>query len=405
MEISHANRLFSSLCSDSKRAFEIGYWDGSRHTVGNGPVAARVIFRSKKALDALFSDPSMGFGEGYVSGEIEVEGDLGALLCEAFSKDLFSSLTLGDRVRLCWLKFRGRHSVSQCKRDVQAHYDKGNAFYSLWLDKEMNYSCAYFQDPEEPLEKAQERKNRHILRKVRLRPGERLLDIGCGWGALLSMAADEFGAEAVGLTLSEEQHRLASQRLAEKGLASRAQVRLQDYREVPSDEEGSYDKLVSVGMFEHVGKENLTTFFKQAHALLKEGGLFLLHTISRLRPRDTDPWICTYIFPGGYIPSIGETLEAASEAGFDLVDIEDLKYHYAITLSHWLQRFEGVRERVEEMMGPEFVRMWRLYLASSRTSFQCGDLHVSQFLFSKGRVDDLPLTRDWMHCKELEPPI
>lgn len=397
MEPADANRLFARLFGDAEPGFEVRYWDGTTGVVGIGPPAARVTFKSPRALDGLFSEPSLGFGEGYVRGEIEVEGELERLLCHAFSRDLFSSLSLGDKVRLCWLKFKGRHSVSQCKRDVQTHYDKGNDFYSLWLDSEMNYSCAYFQDPEESLEEAQARKNRHILRKLRLEEGERLLDIGCGWGALVSMAAREFGARCVGLTLSEEQHRLASERVSRKGLGDRVEIRLQDYREVPPQEEGSYHKLVSVGMFEHVGRENLSIFFRRAHALLRDGGLFLLHTISRLRPRDTDPWICTYIFPGGYIPSMGETIEAAAEAGFDLVDVEDLKYHYALTLTHWLRRFEAARERVEEMMGPEFVRMWRLYLASSKVSFQCGDLHVSQFLFSKGRWDHLPLTRGWMH--------
>ncbi len=399
MELNHAKRLFSSLFDDRKTGIEIRYWDGSNQTVGQGSVVVTVSFKRPEALNGLFSHPSLGFGEGYMRGEIEVEGDLEALLAAAFSKDIFSSLSLGDKVRLCWLKFRGRHSVSQCKKDVQTHYDRGNDFYRLWLDEEMNYSCAYFKDPSDSLEEAQRRKNLHILRKVRLKNGEKLLDIGCGWGTLVSLAASDFGASSVGITLSNEQYRLANHLLKEKGLEDKAEIRLQDYREVPDSEHGTYDKIVSVGMFEHVGKENYKIFFQKVFDLLKDKGLFLLHTISRLSPQDTDPWICTYIFPGGYIPSMSEALEAAHEAGFDLLDMEDLRRHYDLTLGHWLKRFEAVKDKVREMKGKEFVRMWRLYLASSRMSFRCGDLHVSQFLLSKGGADHLPWTRDWMHCR------
>jgi cyclopropane-fatty-acyl-phospholipid synthase len=380
----------------------IRFWDGSELMAGNvtegGPVA-EISFKSKEALARVFANPSLGFGEGYMRGDIEIEGSLEALLEYIFSKNLMESLGTGDKLRLCWLKLRGGHSIKHCKRDIQTHYDRGNSFYRLWLDSEMNYSCAYFETEADGLEEAQRRKNLHSLRKLRLKDSERLLDIGCGWGALVKMAARDFRAYAVGITLSRQQQQLASRRMEEEGLGDRAEIRLQDYREIPASEHGTYDKIVSIGMFEHVGREKYRTFFKKAARLLKDKGLFLLHTICRMVPEELDPWLSTYIFPGGYIPSMGQVLEAAAKEGFEILDIEDLRRHYDLTIGHWLDRFEGAASTIAEMKGKEFVRMWRLYLASSRMSFRSGGMHVCQFLFAKGRIaQELPLTRRWMHC-------
>jgi len=398
MDTSKAKRLFEEILTDKDPGILVRFWDGSEQRFGGRETAVVLTFKTRDVLQSILSNPSIGFGEAYTRGEIEIEGDLGVIIELAYSRDLFSRLSLGNKVRIYWFKLSGRHGINQCKMDVQSHYDRGNAFYSLWLDKAMNYSCAYFKDINEGLEEAQENKNLHILRKIRLGPGERLLDIGCGWGALIRLASIKFGARSVGLTLSREQKDYCEEKIREEGLKGVSEVRLQDYREVPKEEFGSYDKVVSVGMFEHVGREKYDCFFKRVYSFLKKEGLFLLHTISRMEPQDTDPWIYTYIFPGGYIPSIGQVLEAAHGAGFRLIDIEDLRRHYDLTIGHWLNRFEAARDRIRAMMGEEFVRMWRLYLVGARTSFRAGDMYVSQFLFSKGDVSSLPINRGWMHC-------
>ncbi|OCC16071.1 Cyclopropane-fatty-acyl-phospholipid synthase [Dissulfuribacter thermophilus] len=398
MEAKQAQKLFESLFDNDDPGILIKYWDGSSQRLGGEELKATISIKNPKVIDAIISDLSLGFGEAYMRGELEVEGDLGTLLYLAYSRDFFSRVSLGKKVRLCWLKFRGRHGINQCKRDIKTHYDRGNQFYRLWLDQDMNYSCAYFKTPDDSLEQAQLNKNLHVLHKLQLSPGERLLDIGCGWGALIRIASERFGAKAVGLTLSHEQMEYGKKLIEEKGLQDRCEMRLQDYREVSRKEFGTFDKLVSVGMFEHVGREKYKIFFKRAFDFLKDEGLFLLHTISRMKPADTDPWICTYIFPGGYIPAIGQVLEAAYDAGFKLIDIEDLRRHYDLTLGHWLRRFEAAKDEIEAMKGEEFVRMWRLYLIGSQMSFRAGGMYVSQFLFSKGDVPGLPLTRKWMHC-------
>ena len=403
MDIKGARQLFQELITKEDPGLLIRYWDGSTQRLGGDELEATVHIKQPHVIDEIVKEPSLGFGEAYMRGDIDIDGDLGAILSIAYRRDLFSRLSLGKKTRFCWLKFSGKHSISHCKRDVQRHYDKGNEFYRLWLDKEMNYSCAYFEREDQDLETAQKNKNLHILKKLRLKPGHRLLDIGCGWGALIRLAATKFGVEAVGLTLSREQKALGDKRILDEGLGDRCEIRLQDYREVPRREQGTYDRLVSVGMFEHVGREKYKVFFRRAYELLKENGLFLLHTISRLKPQDTDPWICTYIFPGGYIPSIGQVLEAAHDAGFRLVDIEDLRRHYALTLMAWLKRFEAAKGKISEMMGEEFIRMWRLYLVGSRVSFSEGGMYVSQFLFEKGDTGEIPLTRAWMHCDSTSP--
>ncbi len=390
--------LAGLLPSDAPVPGAVELWDGTRLAVGEPGAAPAFTVRVKRAsaLDALLAEPSLGFGEAYVGGDIEVSGDLGAVLALAFRQDLASRLSLRQKARAGWMRARRGRSVRQSRRDIESHYDRGNDFYRLWLDDDMNYSCAYFRDEGDSLETAQKQKNMYVLNKLRPRPGQRLLDVGCGWGALLRIAAEHHRLEAVGLTLSREQHAFARDRLAAAGLGGRTEVRLQDYREVPPAEDGTYDRIASVGMFEHVGRANLPVFFDRIAGLLKPGGILLLHTIGRVRPEPVDPWIEKHVFPGGYVPALGETVEAAARAGLEFLDLEDLRPHYDRTLGHWIGRFEAHAARIADTMGGAFVRLWRLYLHGAQMAFRHGTLHLFQFVFSRGRVRGWPMTREWM---------
>jgi cyclopropane-fatty-acyl-phospholipid synthase len=401
MEFRRAKNLLADIIGPQPVVpCQIHLWDGSELSFGKPP-AFRLEFRSEAALDSLLADPSMGFGEAYVKGDIEVEGDFGAAMALAYQQDLFSRLSPVQKAHICWLNIKRRTSLHQARRDVQSHYDRGNAFYQLWLDKGLNYSCAYFRKPDDSLEKAQEQKIAYILHKVRLRPGQRLLDIGCGWGSLVLEAARAYDARAVGITLSKQQCKLARERITEAGFEKRVEIRLADYRELRAEKEGAFDRIVSVGMFEHVGRENILTFFQKVSELLRPKGLLLLHTIGRVKPEPMDLWIRTYIFPGTYLPAVGQLLEASEDAGFDFLDFEDLRQHYDRTLEYWAERFEAHLAEVRDMMGDAFVRMWRLYLNGCQMAFRHGQLRVFQLLSSLGRRDDWPLTRHWLYDADM----
>ena len=320
---------------------------------------------------------------------------MAALIALSYINDFESRLFFRQKARLCWWSLKNKYCLNQTKKDVLSHYDRGNDFYKLWMDKGLNYSCAYFKKPVDTLEKAQLQKIHHTLNKLRLKPGHRLLDIGCDWRSLLIEAVKKFNVSAVGITLSEEQYRLGNKRLRQADVRHAARILLQDYRELAEGGE-QFDRIVSIGMFEHVGKENIVVFFQKARKLLKPGGVILLHTICRMIPQELDPWIGTYIFPGGYIPATGEIAEAGEETGYLFLDAKDLRPHYDLTLGHWLRRFETNVQTIMEMMGEQFVRMWRVYLTGSQMAFRYGPLHVIQYLFAQGRRDDWPLTREWL---------
>jgi cyclopropane-fatty-acyl-phospholipid synthase len=370
-------------------AFQVSYWDSTIESYGEGSPKFKLIFREAVSLSKFIKQPVLSFGEGYMNGQIEVEGSL---------EDLFAAANSNQSV--FWTKALSRWaklpSMRKQKEYVQHHYDVGNAFYSLWLDPSMSYSCAYFKSPEDTLEQAQTQKIDHILRKLQLKEGETLLDIGCGWGGLIIRAAQQYKVKAKGITLSEEQYKKVQERIIENGLQGQVEVELIDYREMTAAAP-TFDKISSVGMFEHVGQANYPHFMKAVDRLLKNQGLALLHTITHPTEQKPDPWIEKYIFPGGYIPSLREIVALLPEYDFHPIDIESLRIHYSMTLDCWAEAYEANVDQVREMYGERFVRMWRLYLRASAAAFRQEGINLHQIVFTKGLNNHLALTRDFLY--------
>jgi cyclopropane-fatty-acyl-phospholipid synthase len=388
-------RLFPE---DPESPGRIRLWDGRNLTFGRGEPPFTIHITDQQTFEEILSRPSLGFGEGYGRGDIAIHGDFNAAMEWIYSHELDNRLSPIEKARICWLKLRKKASLRQSRRDVRFHYDKGNDFYRLWLDAGMNYSCAFFTRPDEELEQAQINKIHRSLKKLRLRPGQTLLDIGCGWGSSLIEAVQAFGAgRAIGLTLSKNQYELGNERLRQAGCADRAEIRLQDYRQMDKKEYGRFDRILSIGMFEHVGQEQIDTFFRATANLLKKQGIFLLHTIGRSRKQAMDPWITRYIFPGTYLPSLGELAAKAQKRGLDLVDVENLRQHYDRTLGHWAARFEANLDQVRNYMNEQEIRRWRFYLVGCQMGFRYNPLHVFQVLYSRGRRHDWPLVREELY--------
>ena len=289
-----------------------------------------------------------------------------------------------------WRRTRKNIAKNRSKDNIQHHYDLGNDFFSLWLDPSMTYSCAYFEQDDDPLDIAQQQKNCHILRKLCLRPGDRLLDIGSGWGQLVIQAARDYGVRATGITLSQEQFEASRDQIARLGLGHLAEVRMLDYRDLDGKNE-QFDRIASVGMLEHVGQASLPQFMDKLEHLLAPGGLTLLHNITATREGLPNTWTEKYIFPGGYIPSLRELVSLLPEHDFHLLHLESLRRHYALTLDRWHENYSRHIDEVENRYGRRFSRMWNLYLLASAASFRSG-LELYQMVFSKGLCEDVPLT-------------
>ncbi|WP_367567469.1 class I SAM-dependent methyltransferase [Lacrimispora sp.] len=361
---------------------------GETHHIGNGnPV---FIVNLKEDIDSskLLTSTSLALGEAYMKGDLEIEGDLFHALDHFLGQmDKFST----DRTRLKKLIFSSQSKKNQ-EKEVTYHYDMGNDFYSLWLDETMSYSCGYFKTETDTLYEAQCNKVERILQKLYLKKDMTLLDIGCGWGYLLIRAAKEYGVKGVGITLSREQKKRFEEQIEAEGLGDKVSVELMDYRDL-KDQGRTFDRIVSVGMLEHVGRENYELFVKNGSAVLKPGGLMLLHYISALREYPGDPWIKKYIFPGGMIPSLREMIHLFSEHQFYTLDVESLRRHYCQTLLHWEQNFRDHLPEIEAKMGAEFTRMWHLYLSGCAATFHNGIIDLHQILVTKGVNNELPLTR------------
>ena len=336
----------------------------------------------------LLTSTSLALGEAYMKEELEVDRDLYEVL----------NLFLGqmgkfkmDKSALKKLILTSKAKKNQ-EKEVRFHYDIGNEFYRLWLDETMSYSCGYFKNAEDTLYDAQVNKADHILEKLQLQEGMTLLDIGCGWGFLLMRAAKKYGIKGTGITLSKEQYQKFSEDIEREGLKDRLQVELMDYRDLKHSGV-QFDRVVSVGMLEHVGRGNYELFMENAEAVLKPEGLFLLHYISAQKEHEGDPWIKKYIFPGGTIPSLREIIDILPEYEFHVLDIESLRRHYNRTLLCWRENFLKHRAEIARMQGEEFTRMWELYLASCAATFNNGIIDLHQILTSKGINNRLPMTR------------
>ncbi|MCK9295089.1 MAG: cyclopropane-fatty-acyl-phospholipid synthase family protein [Desulfobulbaceae bacterium] len=392
---SDLKEIFSSIFTGNSHAnFKAVFWDGSSLRFGSGQDFT-IHFKTKEALKSLFADVSMGFGEGYMNGDIEVEGDLRQVTLLAYQTQPLQAVTMRVLYNLAMLHLKQRNTLRRDKTHIASHYDIGDDFYRLWLDRKMIYSCAYFKNETDSLEQAQEEKIKLCCRKLRLHERENLLDIGCGWGGLLLAAAEKFGIRGTGITLSRNQEKCGNARIRKRGLQDRLKIEYLDYRDLEKLGQ-RFDKIVSIGMFEHVGKKNINDFFATARQVLKPRGLFLLHTIGKVVEEPTNTWIKKYIFPGCHIPDLASICKGALQNGLIFIDCEDLRVHYGRTLDEWLTRFEEHSTEVRRMFDERFVRMWRFYLAGCSSSFWHGKMHIFQLLFSAGTRNDLPLTRSWM---------
>ncbi len=333
----------------------------------------------------------MAFGEAYMRGDIEVRGSLGSLMEAVYLTNPWSHAPWHRRL-FSWLGNRISKSVSPNRAVANArhHYNLGTDFFQLWLDPTLTYSCAYFLSDADALGTAQHQKLELLCRKAKLKRGQTLLDIGCGWGSLLIHAARFYGVQATGVTPADNQADYVRAIVRREGLDDRVRVVKADWRNL----EGQFDRVISVGMFEHVGEKQYAEFFRRWRELLAPGGLSILHTIGRMLPDVPDQWIEKYIFPGGYLPTLGQIAEHAAKASMFVIDVENLRRHYARTLDHWIANFQRSQEKIIKLRGEEFARMWSLYLHGSRAGFRCGDLELWQTVLAKDQRHSWPLNRD-----------
>jgi cyclopropane-fatty-acyl-phospholipid synthase len=357
-------------------------WDGFEQRSPAGPPIATIFIRNRRALFSWARDPELNFGEAYMFGAVDVEGDLVAMLESVYR-------AFGPTRQHAGVARRS-NDVVEAKHNVHRHYDLGNDFYRLWLDEAMVYTCAYFPTPDHTLDAAQVAKMDLVCRKLRLRPGERVVEAGCGWGALALHMARRYGVTVRAFNISGEQIAYARDRVAREGLGTRVEFVEDDYRNVG----GGFDAFVSVGMLEHVGPGNYETFGRVIDRTLGRDGRGLLHFIGRNQPMPLNAWIRKRIFPGAYPPTLSEAVAGVLEpTGFSVLDVENLRLHYARTLDHWRRRFEAATSPLRQMFDEPFVRAWRLYLAGSQAAFTTGWMQLFQVVFARGGSNAIPWTR------------
>ena len=400
-----ADNMMLDRLAQRLRALEVPLavtlWNGQR-LAPSGTPHVNVTIRSPKALASLVH-PTMGkLARHYVEQQLDVEGEAREILRvgEALGGSPAPAEGTGSRLR----KWIGHTRVFDSKA-IRYHYDVGDDFYALWLDRRRVYSCAYFKRADDTLERAQEQKLDHICRKLMLKPGERLLDIGCGWGALIMWAAAHYKVHATGITLSQNQYDYATQAISEAGLTDLCQVKLLDYRDVPEDE--SFDKISSVGMFEHVGRKNFPVYFGKISRLLKPGGLVMNHGITlnsvdgHELGSDIGSFIDEYVFPGGELTHVSRVVSEMSERGLETWDVESLRPHYARTLWQWVERLESRQDAAIAAVGEKAYRIWRIYMAGSAHAFERGWMSVYQILAGKPLADGrlaTPATREHIYA-------
>jgi len=369
------------------------------HEFGSGDTLVKIKFTTKSIEKKLFRNPGLHLGEGYMNEEILVQEGTIEKLIDAVTS-CYDEFVLNNKMYKIYENFSGYFKVFQqlnkavkSKQNVAHHYDLKEDLYKLFLDKDMQYSCAYFHNENISLDQAQIDKKKHIINKLKIEENMNVLDIGCGWGGMALEIAKQTGAKVKGITLSENQYATASKRAQEEGLSDKVSFQIQDYR----NEKFKYDRIVSIGMFEHVGIKYFKTYLKKTYELLKDNGVFLLHTIGQKGvPTATSPWIRKYIFPGGYIPSLSDIISETQKLNINITDIEILRLHYAHTLSHWYKNVQKNKEEIIKMFDNRFYRMWEFYLLASKYSFVNMGNVVFQIQIAKN-IDNLPLTRNYMY--------
>ncbi|SFN18150.1 SAM-dependent methyltransferase [Marinobacter pelagius] len=366
-------------------------WNGDVIEPEHQEVSFTLHLKDPKALYSLVANPNLAFGDLYAAGRLDIEGDLPDLM-ETLYRAVHAAREKWPRwLDALWKNHNPRATgIAEAKENIHHHYDLGNEFYQLWLDRaEMQYTCAYYEAPDLTLEQAQLAKLEHVCRKLRLKPGMTVVEAGCGWGGLARYMARNYGVKVHSYNISREQLAYAREESRRQGLDGLITYVEDDYRNI----EGQYDAFVSIGMLEHVGKENYPALSELIKRSLKPNGIALLHSIGRNRPMLMNAWIEKRIFPGAYPPSIGEFMEICEHSDFSVLDVENLRLHYAQTLTHWMERFEASQDKVADMYDEHFTRAWRLYLAGSIAAFRAGSLQLFQVVFTHGGNNQLPQNR------------
>ncbi len=376
-----------------KGILTVKFWDGTSKTYGSGAPSATMTITSPKVVRAMFKNLTLGVGESYMDGTLLLEP------LEAFTDIAY--MNLGTYVDLMQKlnppRMLQRNTKNRQAAYIRHHYDLGNDFYKLWLDNEtMAYTCAYFKKRTDSLSQAQTQKINHVLRKLQLKKGMTIAELGCGWGHLLVQAAKQYGVTGIGVTLSKEQFDYAKALAKREKVEKKVTFELVNYQDL-AKRGVQYDRVYSVGLFEHVGRDNQDQYFKTVDALLKPGGVSVLHSIVYQVERPIDAWIDRYIFPGGHLHPVSKMVGYLPAYDFRLMDYESLRLHYAFTLAEWNKRFKAHKKEVIAMFDERFYRMWHLYLAGCSSSFRYGEIDLGQFVFSKGVNNDLPLTREHMY--------
>jgi cyclopropane-fatty-acyl-phospholipid synthase len=366
-------------------------WNGESITGGTGGTVGGLRIADRTSLLKLLIYPNLYFGEAYSNGSIEVEGDLVKLLETVYRHRLRPNTPCNRWLKRAarWIHHSRRNTLSTARDNIHHHYDLGNEFYGLWLDQQMSYTCAYFPSPDVTLEQAQIAKMDLVCRKLKLRADDTVVEAGCGWGALALHMAKHYGARVKAFNISREQISCARARARALNLERRVEFIEDDYRNIS----GRHDAFVSVGMLEHVGPSHYDALGRLIERCLTGNGRGLLHSIGQTEPAPFNAWIRKRIFPGAYPPTLREMTEIIEPHGFSVIDVENLRLHYALTLKHWLQRFEDARERVSNRYDDAFVRAWRLYLSGSLAAFNTGQLQLFQVLFARAASNDVPWTR------------
>ncbi|MBI3255799.1 MAG: class I SAM-dependent methyltransferase [Candidatus Andersenbacteria bacterium] len=369
------------------------YVDGLTEVIGQGEVKATVTIKNPSVMKGILTNPSLAIGEAYMEGDLQIEGDLLSLLEGFYS----TGQALSNASILKKLKSISKMIPKKVPRDAaiqnaRHHYDIGNDFYKLWLDSSMAYTCAYYANENDDLHTAQIQKFDLVCRKARLEPGQTIVDLGCGWGGLIFHAVEKFGVTATGVVAAKEQAAYIEAEAKRRGLQDEVKVQCTDWR----DAIGSYDRVVSVGMLEHVGFKQYPEFYSLVNKLLKEDGIAFVHSIGRMKPHpvSADPWISKYIFPGHYVPALEHVVHYPAAAGLHIVDVENLWQHYTKTLTHWVENYEKHRAEIIKMYDAKFDRMWWLYLMGSIAAFKWGGLELYQTVMTKNKQVKWPLQRE-----------